>query len=203
MPARTQINIGSSPQCELPVMGNGVAPRHAVLSWRDGLVLQDLGAGRTVVDGRALGPGETVQLAGFHASVTVGDARVPLTHPEISKLFLDRSQLPQQQRGVVVIGRDPSRAHLVVSHPTVSGAHLQVDTNTRMVTDLGSKSGTFDRATQRLAPNQPTLMDLSAGYSLGAVWIPSQVMLEMAALAPGQQPVAGPPAGYSLSLIHI
>ena len=80
MPARTQINIGSSPQCELPIAGNGVAPRHAVLTWRDGLWLQDAGAGRTVVDGRPLAPGETVQLAGFHANVMVGDARVPLTH---------------------------------------------------------------------------------------------------------------------------
>ncbi len=198
MPARTQINIGSSPQCELPVMGNGVAPRHAVLTWRDGLWLQDAGAGRTVIDGRQLAPGETVQLAGFHANVMVGDARVPLTHPEVSKLFLDRSPLPQQQRGVVIIGRDLARAHLVVSHPTVSGAHLQVDTNTRMVTDLGSKSGTFDRNTQRLTPNQPTMMDVSAGYSLGAVWIPSAAMLEMAGAAPGPMS-AMPQPGFSTS----
>ncbi len=196
MPARTQINIGSSPQCELNVTGNGVAPRHAILTWRDGLWLQDAGAGRTVVDGRPLAPGENVQLAGFHANVMVGDARVPLTHPEVSKLFLDRSALPLQQRGVVVIGRDPARAHLVVSHPTVSGAHVQVDTNTRMITDLGSKSGTFDRNTQRLPPNQSVMMDPQTGYSLGAVWVPSQVIFEMAG-APAGQMAAMPQPGYA------
>ena len=89
MPTRTQINIGSAPGCELVLHGNGVAPRHAVLLWRDGLWIQDLGQGRTVVDGRPLSPNESAQLPGFHSAVTVGDARVPLTSPEISKLFLD------------------------------------------------------------------------------------------------------------------
>jgi ABC-type multidrug transport system ATPase subunit/pSer/pThr/pTyr-binding forkhead associated (FHA) protein len=197
MPTRTQINIGSSPQCELAVLGNGVAPRHAVLTWRDGLMLQDAGAGCTVVDGRPLAPGETVQLAGFHATVMVGDARVALTHPEVSKLFLDRSPLPVQQRGVLIIGRDPSRAHVVVSHPTVSGTHLQVDLNSRTVTDLGSKSGTFDRNTQRLTPHQPVLIDPQAGYSLGAVWIPSQVLFEVASMQPGGATGSAPAAGYA------
>ncbi len=205
MPARTQINIGSSPQCELAIAGNGVAPRHAILTWREGLVLQDAGAGRTVVDGRQLGAGETVQLAGFHANVMVGDVRVPLTHPEISKLFLDRSALPFQRAGVFVIGRDPARAHVVVSHATVSGAHLQVDLSTGMVTDLGSKSGTFDRNTQRLPANQGVLLDAQAGYSLGAVWIPSAVFQELARMQPGQMAAmpqpgmataqGGPPVG--------
>jgi ABC-type multidrug transport system ATPase subunit len=194
MPLRTQVNIGSSPQCELPVMGNGVAPRHAILTWRDALFLQDAGAGgRTTVDGRLLAPGETVQLSGFHANVMVGDVRVPLTHPEVSKLFLERSPLPYQRPGVVIFGRDPARAHVIVSHPTVSGAHLQVDLNSGMVTDLGSKSGTFDRNTQRLPPNQAVLMDTQGGYSLGAVWLSSAVVPELARLPPSQGSVGVQP----------
>ncbi|MFO0606535.1 MAG: ATP-binding cassette domain-containing protein [Polyangiales bacterium] len=197
MPLRTQVNIGSSPQCELPVAGNGVAPRHAILTWRDALFIQDAGAGgRTTVDGRVLAPGETVQLAGFHANVTVGDARVPLTHPEVSKLFLDRSPLPFQRPGVVIFGRDPGRAHVIVAHPTVSGAHFQVDLNAGMVTDLGSKSGTFDRNTQRLPANQAVLMDAQGGYSLGAVWLASAVVPELARTAPGQG-AAAPQAGFA------
>jgi ABC-type multidrug transport system ATPase subunit len=187
MPLRTQINIGSSPQCELPVAGNGVAPRHAILSWNDGLVLQDAGTGgRTTVDDRPLAPGETVKLSGFQAAVFVGDARVPLTHPEVAKLYLERSALPFQQPGVVIFGRDPARAHIVVAHPAVSGAHLQFDLNAQMVTDLGSKSGSFDRRMQRLPPNQGTMLDAQGGYSLGAVWLPSALVAELARLPPGQ-----------------
>lgn len=199
MPTRTQINIGSAPGCELLLHANGVAPRHALLMWRDGLWIQDLGQGRTIVDGRQLGPNESVQLPGFHSNVMVGDARVPLTSPEISKLFLDRSSLAVQPPGVVVVGRDPGRAHVVVAHPTVSGAHLRVDVNARTVTDLGSKSGTFDRNSQRLTANQPVPIDVTGGYSLGAVWIPSSVLMESAGGAPGSVTADPMGAGFSTS----
>lgn len=199
MPTRTQINIGSAPGCELPLHGNGVAPRHAILTWRDGLMIQDLGQGRTTVDGRPLSPSETVQLPGFHSAVMVGEVRVPLTSPEISKLFIDRSSLAVQPAGVVVVGRDPARAHVIVSHPTVSGAHLRVDLTTRTVTDLGSKSGTFDRNSQRLGPNQPTPIDAAGGYSLGAVWIPSSVLVECAGGTPGSVTADPMGAGFATS----
>jgi ABC-type multidrug transport system ATPase subunit/pSer/pThr/pTyr-binding forkhead associated (FHA) protein len=199
MPTRTQINIGSAPGCELVLHGNGVAPRHAVLLWRDGLWIQDLGQGRTVVDGRPLSPNESVQLPGFHSAVTVGDARVPLTSPEISKLFLDRSSLAVQPPGVIVVGRDPARAHAIVAHPTVSGAHLRVDINARTVTDLGSKSGTFDRNSQRLAANQPVSMDIAGGYSLGAVWVPTSVLMECAGASPGAIMADPMGAGFATS----
>jgi len=196
MPTRTSLIIGAAPGCDLLVQGNGVGPRHAELRWRDGLVLQDLGQGRTAVDGRVLGPSEAVPLPGFHANVTVGDARVPLTSPEISKLFIDRTAVPMAAPGQVVVGRDPSRANVVVSHPTVSSLHLRVDLQSRTLTDLGSKSGTFDRNSQRLPANAPVPIDMAGGYSLGAVWIPSQVLLEMAGAPVGQ----GAPPPHNMSL---
>ncbi len=196
MPSRTSLIIGSAHGCDLLVQGNGVGPRHAELRWRDGLVLQDLGQGRTTVDGRVLGPSEAVPLQGFHANVMVGDARVPLTSPEISKLFLDRTAVPSAAPGQVVVGRDPSRANVVVSHPTVSSLHLRVDLQSRTLTDLGSKSGTFDRNSQRLPANAPVPIDMAGGYSLGAVWIPSQVLLEMAGAPAG----AGAPMAQGMSL---
>ena len=196
MPSRTSLIIGSAHGCDLLVQGNGVGPRHAELRWRDGLVLQDLGQGRTTVDGRVLGPNEAVPLQGFHANVMVGDARVPLTSPEISKLFLDRTAVPSAAPGQVVVGRDPSRANVVVSHPTVSSLHLRVDLQSRTLTDLGSKSGTFDRNSQRLPANAPVPIDMAGGYSLGAVWIPSQVLLEMAGAPAG----AGAPMAQGMAL---
>ncbi|TAK29171.1 MAG: ATP-binding cassette domain-containing protein [Myxococcaceae bacterium] len=192
MPTKTQLIIGAAPGCDLLVQGPGVAARHAQLLWRDGLWLQDLAQGRTEVDGRQLAPNESVQLAGFHARVMVGAAKVPLESPEVSKLFLDRSALPLERPGVVTVGRDPGRSQVVVSHPTVSGTHLRVDLSTRTVTDLGSRSGTFDRSSQRLPPNQPVPIDAAGGYSLGAVWIPSSVLMELAG-APAGQMMAGAP----------
>jgi hypothetical protein len=128
-------------------------------------------------------------------NVMVGDARVPLTSPEISKLFLDRSSLAVQPAGVIVVGRDPARSHAIVAHPTVSGAHLRVDVNARTVTDLGSKSGTFDRNSQRLTANQPVPMDVAGGYSLGAVWVPTSVLMECAGATPGGR---GDPMGAGI-----
>ncbi|MDO9018873.1 MAG: ATP-binding cassette domain-containing protein [Deltaproteobacteria bacterium] len=192
MPTKTQLIIGAAPGCDLLVQGPGVAARHAQLLWRDGLWLQDLAQGRTEVDGRQLAPNESVQLAGFHARVMVGAAKVPLDSPEVSKLFLDRSALPLERPGVVTVGRDPGRAQVVVSHPTVSGTHLRVDVASRTVTDLGSRSGTFDRSSQRLPPNQPVPIDAAGGYSLGAVWIPSVVLMELAGAPAGHAMGAGP-----------
>ena len=183
--------MGSGPGCDMTLQGPGVAPRHAQLLWRDGLWIQDLGQGRTEVDGRPLAPNESVQLAGFHARVMLGGAQVPLNSPEVSKLFLDRTGLPPERPGVLVVGRDPARCQVVVSHPTVSGTHLRIDLGARSVTDLGSRSGTFDRNTQRLPANQPVAMDTAAGYSLGAVWIPSSVLMELAG-APAGGPISSP-----------
>jgi hypothetical protein len=149
-----------------------------------GSVLQDLGQGRTVVDGRVLGPSESVPLPGFHANVMVGDARVPLTSPEISKLFLDRSAClrPRPARWWWGATRPAPRGRVA---PHGERPHLRVDLQSRTVTDLGSKSGTFDRNSQRLPANQPVPIDMAGGYSLGAVWIPSQVLLDAPELPPG------------------
>ena len=183
MPTRSHVNIGCSPQCELALVGVGVAYRHAVLSWHDGLILKDLGLGRTVVDSRVLAPGETVHVANFSANVMCGDVRVPLSHPAVTSLFLYRSELPVEHGGGVVLGRDPTRSHLVVSHRTVSRTHAKIDTVARTLTDLDSKDGTYDCTARRLIGGSPVAIDVHTGYSLGAVWIPAAVMLEMAVAA--------------------
>ncbi len=189
MALRPALVIGSASASDIVLSGADVAARHAQLMWRDGLVLQDLGAGRTTVDGRVLGSGETVTLAGFHATVLCGSARLFLTAPEVAQLYADRSSLALDQ-GYLVVGRDPARAHVVVQHPTVSGAHLRVDFTGRTLADLGSKSGTFDRTSQRLPAQQPVQLDMAGGYFLGAVWMPTTVLLEMAG-TPAAAPMAG------------
>src|SRR4051812_841508 len=110
MPTRPALVIGSAAGCDVLIQAPDIAPRHAQLFWRDGLCLQDLGQGRTLVDGRPLAPNETVTLAGFHAVVQLGSVRYPLTAPEVAQLFVERSPLPLDPSGVVIIGRDPARA---------------------------------------------------------------------------------------------
>jgi ABC-type multidrug transport system ATPase subunit len=191
MPIRTVLVVGAAPGSDVVLQGPGVAPRHVQLTWRDGLVLQDLGQGPTSVDGRALAPGESVQLPGFHAVVMLGGTRFVLNGPEIAQLFVERSPLPPDP-GAIVVGRDPARAHVLLAHPTVSGAHLRIDVAACTVTDLGSRSGTFDRNSQRLPAQQPVPLDLQGGYFFGMAWVPTSVLLEL-----GRAPAAGSAAVFA------
>ncbi|MEZ4410841.1 MAG: FHA domain-containing protein, partial [Polyangiales bacterium] len=192
MPPRSPLLIGSAPGSDLLLRAPGVAPQHARLYWQDGLCVQDLGQGVTTVDGRRLAPQEAAQLAGVHARLTVGEAVVPLNTLEVARLYCERTALPMSRPGVLAIGRDPARAHVLVSHPTVSGLHAQVDLNAGTFTDQQSKSGSFDRASQRLPPGQPVQLDTAGGYALGGVYVPTAILFELAgAQAPASQPMMG------------
>ena len=183
MTVRSTLVVGAAPDCDIVLQGPGVAPRHAQLTWRDGLVVQDLGQGAVYVEGRLLGSSEAATIANFHTPVMVGQIPLPLHHPLIGSLFLERSPLVAEPP--YIIGRDPLRAHVVVRHPTVSGTHASVDPRARTITDLASRSGTFDRHGQRLPANQPVAMDMDAGYFVGLAWIGSHTLLSLA-----QQPAA-------------
>lgn len=193
MTTQNPLMIGSAPGSGLLVRAAGVAPQHARLFWQDGLCVQDLGQGVTTVDGRRLAPQEVAKLNGLNSRLTVGEASVPLNGVEVARLYCERTRLPLSAPGVLLIGRDPARCNVVVPHATVSGLHAQVDLNARTITDQQSKSGTFDRAAQRLPSGQPVPLDAAGGYSLGGVWVPSAIFFELAgAAAPISQPMMGP-----------
>ncbi|MCC7538671.1 MAG: ATP-binding cassette domain-containing protein [Deltaproteobacteria bacterium] len=186
MPLRTHVVVGTGPGADVVVTGAGVAPQHAHILQRDGaLYIQDLGQGQTSVDGRVLAQGETAAISGFHANVTVGAAQVALTDPAIGQLFVERSPLPRNSH-VCLIGRDPSRCHVIVAHPTVSGAHLTLDLAAGTITDTGSRSGTFDRSSRRLPVNIPEPLDVVAGYFVGSAWLATKLLLDVAAAPPAQ-----------------
>jgi ABC-type multidrug transport system ATPase subunit len=180
MPHRSALIVGSSPGCDLLLQGPGVASSHAQLTWREGLVLTDLGQGQITVDGRPLGRGETVTLPGWSSQVLLGQTQLPLDSPMITLLFTERSGLPIEPGAPVIFGRDPARAHVVVSHAGVSSVHAQVDVAHRTITDVGSKSGTSDVHARRLAPQQPAPLDASPGWFFGAVYLPLAALVELA-----------------------
>ncbi|MDP3278317.1 MAG: ATP-binding cassette domain-containing protein [Deltaproteobacteria bacterium] len=180
MATRSALILGSAPGCDLLFTGPGVAPTHAQLSWREGLVLTDLSQGATFVDGRQLLGGETVTLSGWSANIVLGQTPVSLTAPEIALLFCERSQLAADPSGSFVVGRDPARAHVLVAHPGVSGAHARVDLASRTVTDLASTSGTFNAQKLRLQPHQPYPIEAHSGVFFGAVYIASVTLFELA-----------------------
>lgn len=197
MPLRTHVVVGTGPGADVVVQGQGVAPQHAHLLQRDGvLYLQDLGQGQTAVDGRVLGRGETVALSGFHAQVIVGAAQVALTDPAIGQLFVERSPLPRNSH-ICLVGRDPGRCHVIVAHPTVSGAHLSLDLAAGTITDTGSRSGTFDRNSRRLPTNIPEPLDVVAGYFVGSAWLATKLLLDVAAAPPAQAGASGDAAASS------
>lgn len=181
----SSLHVGSGSGAQLVVQGNGVAPLHAVISWQNGLLIKDLGAGRTTVDGRVLAPNEAVALSGFRAEVYLGDARLSLAAPELAALFVERTALAVERPGVGIVGRDPSSSTILVDHSTVSRAHARIDVSAGTITDLGSSGGTFDRNTQRLTPNQPAPLDVHGGYWFGSAWVPTSVVLSALASPPG------------------
>ncbi len=101
---------------------------------------------------------------------------------------VERSTLSLAQVGVITVGRDPSRAHVVVDHPSVSGAHVRFDFTASTVTDLDSRAGTFDRSSRRLPAGQPIPLDLEGGYSLGPTWVSSAAVLELSRIPQGSLP---------------
>ncbi len=106
MPKRS-LSAGSDAACDVRLLRPGVAPRHVELSWQDGLVLRDLGAGETPVDGRAVLPNQVVPLTGFHAKVVLGSARLDLTHPALSALVLERTAAPLGTCGFTAVAGPP------------------------------------------------------------------------------------------------
>ncbi|MEI8257331.1 MAG: FHA domain-containing protein, partial [Deltaproteobacteria bacterium] len=182
MAVRSMLVVGAAPDCDIVLQGPGIAARHVQLAWRDGLVVHDLGAGQTFVDGRLLQAHEAVSVPTFQTPVLLGTTPLPLHHPLVASLFVERS--PVVLDGGIIVGRDPLRAHVLVQHPTVSGAHARIDRAARSFSDVGSRSGTFDRLGQRIAQQQPATLDVEAGYFYGLAWVSTSVILAVSELPP-------------------
>ena len=132
-------------------------------------------------------------------TVGAGQVPVPLHHPAITLALMATGMLAAPP-GQIIIGRDPSRASIVIQHPSVSSQHATVIVDRMMVIDHSSTSGTYV-GTTRIPAGTPTPIEAGAILAFGPV--PVQVQL-LVRLAQAPRPALGssaimmlrrPPAG--------
>src|SRR5262249_54120713 len=156
------------------------------------------GAGAATANGKPLTPGEQAPFD-MRTQFFVGQTPVPLHHPSITLALMTAGSITPPP-GQIVIGRDPTRASIVIQHPSVSSQHATVPLDRMMVIDHGSTSGTYVNQT-KIAPSTPTPVDPNGIIAFGPV--PVQVSLLMrlaqAAQVPPETPapVAAPPQAHS------
>lgn len=195
------ITIGSAPHCDIRLGGPGVAPEHARIVHQGGgqLVFVDGGVGQTFVGGQPVAPGSNVPFD-FRTQLMVGQAAVPLAHPAIALMLMQRGNLPPQPNQLT-FGREADKAQIVISHGSVSGHHATFTLNPLSVMDHGSTSGTWLQSV-RLEPHQARALDPNALVAVGPVPVPVSLVMQLAqslsgaAPQPGAAPAAaGNPAG--------
>jgi RND superfamily putative drug exporter len=163
--AGTRFVIGRDEDCDLVLTDEGVSRRHAELSvTADGaVVVTDLGSSNgTFVNGREI---EAPVELRSNQDLRVGDSVIALREP--SKTVLVRRGVTLRlesggERGqeVEVFGRDfvvgrEEACQLVLPDPTVSARHASfavLANGETMVTDLGSRNGTFVNGRQVYEP---------------------------------------------------
>jgi len=190
--AKEQITLGSAPSNDVVLTGPGVAPEHARISRNaaGSLLFVALGAAPTTANGALLTPREPVPFD-FRTVFALGQTPVPLAHPAIVALLMSHGTLAAP-RGQLVVGREASRASLVLAHPAVSAHHATVMLDRLMVVDHASTSGTYVSG-QRIAPNQPTPFDPHGVLAFGPVVVPVALLVQIAQSNAAPAAPAGPP----------
>src|SRR5260370_3925313 len=140
---REQVSIGSSADNDVVIgAAPGVAPHHARIVCAGGpLMFVDLGAGPASASGAPVAPQQQVPFD-FRTVFALAGTPVPLAHAAICTMLMSPGQ-SQVPRGHVIVGRDSTRASLVIAHGAVSGQHATVMLDRMMVVDHGSTSGTW------------------------------------------------------------
>lgn len=192
---KQSIVVGSAPDCDIVLMGPGVAPRHAriVHQGSGSLVFIDEGQGPSYSNGQPIARGQSVPFD-LRTPFMVGQIAVPLAHPAIALMLMARGT-GQGMPGTLAIGRDPSRAQLVLQHPAVSGLHASFDPARRSITDINSTSGLYLNQS-RLPAGQPAPVDPSAVIGFGPVSVPAGLLIQIA------ERFLGAPAGQASAIAH-
>src|SRR5215472_11100197 len=198
---KEQVTVGSAPDNDIVLAAPGVAPHHARIVKQNGqLSFVDLGAGPSFANGAPVAPNQPTPFD-FRVAFVLGQVPLPLPHPSLAMMLMSPGQL-QPPRGHVVVGREPSRASLVISHGAVSGQHATVMLDRMMVTDHGSTSGTYV-AGQKIPPNQPTPVDPNGILTFGPGPVAISILVQFAqavassgvygpGLGPAHAPAPGP-----------
>ncbi len=80
--------------------------------------------------------------------------------------------------GQIIVGRDPSRASLVIQHPSVSSQHATVILDRMAVIDHSSTSGTYVGPT-RIPAGTPTPIEAGAILAFGPVPVQVQLLVRL------------------------
>jgi ABC-type multidrug transport system ATPase subunit/pSer/pThr/pTyr-binding forkhead associated (FHA) protein len=175
---KQNLTIGSSPSCDVVLAGEGVMPEHArIVHQGGGKLLYVNGPGASSAAGRQLGPGEQAAFD-FRTQFSAGRVPIPLHHPAITLSLLTTGTL-NAPPGQLILGRDPTKASLVIQHPSVSSQHATVTLDRMMVIDHGSTSGTYV-GTTKIAPGTPTPIDPNGILAFGPVPVQVQLLMRLA-----------------------
>jgi pSer/pThr/pTyr-binding forkhead associated (FHA) protein len=189
---RELVSIGSAPDNDVVVAAPGVAPHHARVIRQGGqLLFVDLGAGPSTANGAPVAPQQPAPFD-FRTVFALGGVPLPLSHPALAAMLMSVGQV-QAPRGQVIVGRDATRASLVIAHAAVSGQHATVMLDRMMVVDHGSTSGTWIGGHKAL-PNQPTPIDANGIVAFGPVPVPVAMLAQLAQAGPAPAAQAAAPA---------
>jgi ABC transport system ATP-binding/permease protein len=176
--SKSTLLVGSGAQCDIRLVGPGVAPEHARIVHAGGTVtFTDAGVGPSSVNGHALPPGGSAPFD-FRAQFAVGQSAVPLAHPALALMLMEAGKAPTTA-GQVTFGRDPARANIVINHPNVSSLHATFQLNPLSIIDQQSTSGVW-LGSERITPGQPRQLDPHAFVGIGPVAVPVALMLQIA-----------------------
>jgi ABC transport system ATP-binding/permease protein len=176
---KQNLTVGSLPACDIVLQGDGVLPEHArIIHQGGGKLVFVCGAGVAHAGDRALRPGEQVPFD-LRTQFSVGEGRVaiPLHHPALTLSLMATGMLVVPP-GQIVVGRDPSRASIVIQHPSVSSQHATVTIDRMMVIDHSSTSGTYV-GTSRIPAGTPTPFDPGAIVAFGPVPVQVQLLVRL------------------------
>jgi ABC-type multidrug transport system ATPase subunit/pSer/pThr/pTyr-binding forkhead associated (FHA) protein len=179
---KQNLTVGSLPSSDVVLAGDGVLPEHArIIHLGGGKLVFVNGVAPDCVahaNGRQLRPGEQAPFD-LRTQFTLGAGQipVPLHHPAIT-LSLMASGMLAVPPGQIVLGRDPSRASIVIQHPSVSSQHATVTIDRMMVIDHSSTSGTYV-GTSRIAAGAPTPIDANAILAFGPVPVQVQLLMKL------------------------
>ncbi len=178
---KQNLTVGSLPTCDIVVTGDGVMPEHArIIHLGGGKLVFVCGPGVAHAGGRQLRPGEQAPFD-LRTQFTVGaaEAPIPLHHPAIT-LSLMATGMLNAPPGQIIVGRDPSKASIVIQHPSVSSQHATAIMDRMMVIDHSSTSGTYV-GTSRIAAGTPTPIDATQIIAFGPVPVQVQLLVKLAA----------------------
>lgn len=174
------LTIGSSSTCDIVLSGEGVAPEHGRLR-HDGagkLTYEALDGATTSVEGSLLPAGDPVAFD-FRQRFVLGTAtEIPFDHPAITLSLMSRGSQAIAS-GRLVLGRDPNRVGIVLSHPSISSLHCTIDLRAGQVQDHASTSGTYIAGT-RLEQDSPAAIQPNSTFHVGPVPIRLSLLQQLA-----------------------